>query len=154
VSDSPHRNAQSFIDTLPADVRDRIGQLTKNPKKRDQFDQPERADEDAAERKVSRATQRTDNVIHADFRQPIYTQPILTPNAALLQVQFAEQDSFHSFSSPRSQKEYETFHAAYVNAGAQPGGRAAALAAQIARDELAQTTLIVPPVLTSVNLSA
>ncbi len=155
VEDSAQKNAQAFIDTLPSDVRDRVGQLFRDPKKRERFDQPERtSDDQPATRKATRDTGERGNVIEVDFQQPIYTQPILTPSAVLLQVQFADSEQTNGGQERLSLKEHEAFHAAYLSAGAQPGGRAEALAAQIAREEQAQKTLIVSPVPTSVNLSA
>jgi hypothetical protein len=154
IGDSAQSNAQAFIDTLPGDVRDKIGRLYRDPKKRDSFAQPERTEDDKpAAAKSEAGTGRQENVVQVDFPQPIFTQPILTPNAALLQVQFAANSTPASDVS-LSQKEHEAFHAAYLNAGALRGGRAAALAAQIAQQELAKKTVIVSPVPTSVNLSA
>lgn len=157
LTDSAHKNAQNFLENLPPDVRERVGQVYRDSKERQNFSAPERSEKDRGPEKTGREASppKTDNFIRADFQQPIFTQPILTPTAALLQVQFAAaNDASETQEASLSPKEHEAFHAAYLSAGAQPGGRAAALAARIAQEELTQRATVVLPVVTSVNLSA
>ena len=155
VSDSPQRAAQSFVESLPPDVRDKIGSLNRDADRRNGFDRTKRdVDETASRESSSETTQARPYEAVAQQQDPIYTAPILTPGATLLQAQLSTANGFEKLSRDVTSFKREAVNDAYVSAGAQPGGRAAALAAQIAQQEQANQVFIVPPVLTSVNFTA
>ncbi|MDV7339664.1 hypothetical protein RYZ26_08675 [Terasakiella sp. A23] len=153
--ESTQRAAQAFVETLPPEVRERLAQAGRDGQKRDQFDNAQGSSDDLLSRNVDSDTgfDRPAFNPNAADQEPVYTAPILTPAATLLQAQLSDQEYAGSDAGLTSQQ-YEAYHDAYLSAGAQPGGRASALEAALVREEQAQKTLIVPPVLTQVNFVA
>lgn len=153
LGDSLETVARAFVDSLPKDVRDRVGQAPRDAQKRDDSDRSQRSNQDAPTQKIQSSY--SGNVFSPELDQePAYSSPSLNPGAALLQVQLSSDEQRHSDRTSPSELALQARNQAYISSGAQPGGEAAAFAAAIERDELANTVLIVPPVITSVNLLA
>jgi len=153
LGDSLETVARAFVESLPKDVRDRVGQAPRDAQKRDDSDRSARSNQDAPTQKVQSSY--SSGVFSPKLDQePVYSLPSLNPGAALLQVQLSSDENRPSDRSNPSELALQTRNQAYISSGAQAGGEAAAFAAEIARDEQAKIVQIVPPVLTSVNFFA
>jgi hypothetical protein len=155
-SDSPEVLARAFVTSLPKDNREQIGQApNRDPHKRENSDRGERVNQEAASSK----TTPTQGAFEAQAFNPEssnraqYSSASLSPGAVLLQAQLSSENLYQSGREVLSKLFLSTSNKAYIKAGAQPGGEAAALAASVARDEQAKTVQIVRPVLTSVRLT-
>ncbi len=146
--ESTQRAAQAFVETLPPEVRDRLAQANRDGQKRNGFDQAQAAPDEVQSSPLENEASFDRPAFNptAPEQDPVYTAPILTPAATLLQAQLSDTGDVGLTS-----RQHATYHDAYLSAGAQPGGRASALEAALVREEQAQKTLIVPPVLTQVN---
>jgi len=149
--DSPEAAVRSFVDTLPKDVRERIGQARRDPEKGGTFDRGGRSDKDGSLSKIQdkpRSNTFSPELIGARA----YSSPSLNPGAVLLQVQLSSESFERTGPTKISELALENRNKAYISAGGQKGGEAAAFAASVARDELSKRVQIVAPILTSVNL--
>ncbi|NVK17181.1 MAG: hypothetical protein HWE30_00645 [Methylocystaceae bacterium] len=158
TGDSTQRAAQAFVQTLPSDVREQLNQVQRDNQKKNTFSDAQKTAQDNQAETVdlNEATNeaRTSVDQQTQPQSPTgYTLSGLAPSSTLFQVQLTAQEGETRTKEP-SAYQRETYHNAYLSAGAQPGGHTAALEAALIREELAQKTLIVPPVLTQVNFSA
>ena len=154
--ESAQAAAQAFVQTLPADVRDKLGQINRDAQKKNAFSdaqQTARDVDEAAFDDENAPARATDFQGAVSEERATYSVSALAPSSTLFQAQLNAQEADLP-SSGFSSYQRETYHDAYLNAGAQPGGRAAAFEAALVREELAKKTLIVPPVLTDVNFIA
>ncbi|SCA55619.1 hypothetical protein MTBPR1_110058 [Candidatus Terasakiella magnetica] len=155
-SDSIQRSAQAFVEQLPPEVRERVGQQPqpRDTYRRNRFDEALRSEEQAAVQAKGLEGQASAKLAQATPTEPTYSAPIITADLTLLQAQLAALDETTSGNASLSRTQHGAYHDAYVSAGAQPGGQTAALEAQLKREELENKTHIVPPVLTSLNTRA
>jgi hypothetical protein len=152
-SDSTRNAAQSFINSLPLDIQERVTRPNRDQQKENGFDQAEKTKDDAVrlepeQPSPQKATQYQNTASNAQ----LFTAPISVNSASLFQVQL--QASATAGDTPLSAQHYTRSHNAYLSAGAQPGGEAAARQSALAREEQANRILIVPPIITTVNLNA
>lgn len=152
TTDSTRNAAQDFINSLPLDIRERVARPNRDPQKQNDFDQAEKTkDESVRVERDQPSTQNTTLRQNSTATAQIFTAPISVNSASLFQVQL--QASATAGDTPISSQHYTKSHNAYLSAGAQPGGEAAARQSALARDEQANKVLIVPPVITTVNLN-
>jgi len=153
-STSTDRSAQTFLERLPSDVRERIGQTAQEGHRRTHYNRGD-LDNDNSSARIDAEDSRKESTssLRSDY-QSSYSAPLHTSNLALLQAQLEIDEEADNANVMMHSAQHETYHNAYVNAGAQPGGESAALEATSRREELENKTLIVPPVLTTVNFIA
>ncbi len=152
-SQNTQQAAQSFLQQLPPDIRERVGNAPNRENfRRNRFDETQAATQDTrVDQVAAKEQEQTDTRFQIDVEaNPVYSAPIIPANLVLLQ----EQRQPDTRQGPLPAAQYDSYHTAYLSAGAQPGGEAAAFEASIRQQEQAQKTLIVPPVPTSINFSA
>lgn len=142
--------ARAFIETLPKDAREGIALTRREDQRRERFDETRQTQQDAFAEKV------LDEAVSSEFSPqltdaPVYSSPSLTPSAALLQAQISLNEPDEEGTDTVSAHVFQEINAAYISAGAQAGGEAAAFAATIAKAELAQTVKIIPPIPTRID---
>ena len=158
TADSTQRAAQNFVQTLPSDVREQLNQVHRDNQKKNNFSNAQKSTPDNQTQSVSANEAAGENARTAsqpqNQRPAGYSLSGLAPSSTLFQAQLSAQQNPYTARDGLPPRQHETYHDAYLSAGAQPGGRTAALEAALVREELSQKTLIVPPVLTQVNFSA
>jgi hypothetical protein len=151
TTDSLQQEAQKFLSSLSPDIRERVSQTPRDGARRFKYEENDQKqdaslDETFAPNKSSSEYAFDGNSpLNADNVQ--YSAPVYAGNAVLLQA----QDISQSFEQPLTNYQRDAYFDAYVSAGAQPGGEAAAFNAQIRQEEQQNKLLVVPPVLTNVN---
>ncbi|NVJ91268.1 MAG: hypothetical protein HWE34_06405 [Methylocystaceae bacterium] len=152
-TDSTRNAAQSFIDSLPLDIQERVTRPNRDRQKQNDFDQAEKAKDEAVRIEPDQpSTQKATQYQNSAPTAQLFTAPISVNSANLLQVQL--QASATTRDTPLNALHYSRSHSAYLSAGAQPGGEASARQAALAREEQANRILVVPPVITTINLNA
>lgn len=151
------RAAQAFVQTLPADVRERPSQINRDPSKKQDFSDAQRTQEErpsptAVEEEAARTAPPPRAQGSAFSGGAGFTR--FAPVANLVQAQLLEQQSQSDSPPPLTNAQYETSHKAYLSAGAQPGGQGAALKAALLREEQSQRAVVIPPVQTNLNFIA
>ncbi|WP_135080661.1 hypothetical protein [Terasakiella sp. SH-1] len=148
------RSAQVFVDSLPAEARGRIGRPPRENLERDQFDGASRSQEQRSERAPSQIENSPEAFAEiGDSAQEAYATPLHVGNFTLLQAQLSASELGEN-TGGLSRTQHSAYHDRYVSAGAQRGGEAAVREAQLRRDELQEKTIVVPPVLTALNMNA
>ena len=150
-SDSAQNNAQAFINTLPATVRDQIGSSFQDRAPQNQFGNAQNTQTQSLRQRNLQGQIFNNQTFSRsqNSEQRTYSAPIFSANAALIQAQSFAQDETAQQTLTSFQR--EEFFGAYVTAGAQPGGEKAVREAQIRQQERDNKLFIVPPVITSVN---
>ncbi len=152
-TDSARNAAQSFIDSLPLDIQERVARPNRDRQKENGFDQAEKVKDEAVRVEQEQpGTQTATQYLNTASDAQLFTAPISVNSANLFQVQL--QASATAGDTPLTNLHYTRSHNAYLSAGAQPGGEASARQAALAREEQANRILVVPPIITTVNLNA
>lgn len=150
--ESAQRAAANFLERLAPDVRERLGRSSKEAFNRPDFDEFDQGAQKTEERQG--VQQNAAQTVSPSSQARAYSAPLFTANLVLLQSQPLVASDAGNEGLAVSSRQRERVLKSYHDAGAQPGGESAAFEAAIRRRELEQKTLIVPPVITTVNFTA